>query len=180
MKRKQTKHKEEKDKQRKKKKRQCFFHSVAGNMPNSTQRMRYTEGLSDDVLVFKKDFSVMKNNPIDPQPRHHVTNHFLASVISQPPSMCLQKQGGAAPWMHISTHSYVDQTYIWLETWYLESSLHPRAETGSVCLPQARWRAPGPQEPLLLPCPTLLSAAGVPQPADRGPPGAEAQRGAVA
>lgn len=48
-----------------------------------------------------------------------------------------------------------------------------------VHLPQARWRALGPQGPLQLPCPISLSAAGVPQPSDRGPPGAEAQRGAV-
>lgn len=83
--------------------------------------------------------------------------------------------------MHISTQP-VDQTCIWLEKWYPESSLLPRGVPGSVwvCLPQARWRAPDPQEHLLLPCPTLLSAAGLPQPADRGPPGAEAQRGAVA
>lgn len=47
-------------------------------------------------------------------------------------------------------------------------------------LPQAGWRAPGPQRLPRLPCPTFLCALGVPRPADWGTPGAEAQRGAVA
>lgn len=49
----------------------------------------------------------------------------------------------------------------------------------SACLPRAGWRAPAPRGPLPLPCPTLLSAEGPPQPADRGTPGAAAQRGAA-
>lgn len=59
-KRKQTEHTEKKDKQKK----QHFFSGVGGNMPDSTQRMRYREGLRD-VLVCKKDFPMMKNNPIN-------------------------------------------------------------------------------------------------------------------
>lgn len=61
-----------------------------------------------------------------------------------------------------------------------DNSLRPGDEPGSVNLPQAGWRAPGPQGTLLIPCPTLPSAEGVPQPADRGMPGAEAQRDSVA
>ncbi len=34
-------------------------------MPDSTQRTRHREGLSDGVLVCKKDFPMMKNNPIN-------------------------------------------------------------------------------------------------------------------
>lgn len=72
------------------------------------------------------------------------------------------------------------QTFIRVEEKHPESSLCPGDEPGSVNLPQAGWRAPGPQGSLQIPCPNLPCAAGVPQPADRGTPGAEAQRGSVA
>lgn len=71
------------------------------------------------------------------------------------------------------------QTFIRVET-HPENSLRPGDEPGSVNLPQAGQRAPGPQGSLLIPCPILPSAERVPQPADWGMPGAEAQRGSVA
>lgn len=71
------------------------------------------------------------------------------------------------------------QTFIRVEK-HPENSLRPGDEPGSVNLPQAGRRAPGPQGSLLISCPILPSAEGVPQPADRGMPGAEAQRGSVA
>ena len=61
-----------------------------------------------------------------------------------------------------------------------ENSRRPGDEPGSVNLPQAGRRAPGPQGSLLIPCPILPSAEGAPQPADWGVPGAGAQRGSVA